>query len=104
MRRVRRPPGELVRQAMSEHHRRAGFDLLLGTRFGPVRDRDAPGRALTHRAGDIVHLPASPRGVPGDRAATLKNASRYRGGVGGAIENIAGRGQIGAGERQEMKA
>ena len=36
---ISRPPEELVRQALSEHHYPDGFALFLGTLFAPTDDR-----------------------------------------------------------------
>jgi fumarylacetoacetate (FAA) hydrolase family protein len=104
MRQISRPPAELVRQAMSEHHYPDGFVLFLGTLFAPVQDRDVPGRGFTHKVGDIVRISTPLLGMLENRVTTSKDAPPWRMGIGALIENLARRGLIGAGERQEIHA
>jgi fumarylacetoacetate (FAA) hydrolase family protein len=104
MRQISRPPAELVRQAMSEHHYPDGFALFLGTLFAPVQDRDAPGRGFTHKVGDVVRISTPRLGVLENRVTTSKAAAPWRMGIGGLIENLARRGLIGAGDRRENDA
>ena len=104
MRQISRPPAELVRQAMSEHHYPDGFALFLGTLFAPVQDRDEPGRGFTHKVGDTVRI-ASPRlGILENRVTTSKAAAPWKMGIGGLIENLVGRGLVGSSTRNRDAA
>lgn len=102
MREISRPPEELVRQAMSEHHYPDGFALFLGTLFAPVQDRDEPGRGFTHKPGDIVHISSPKLGSLVNRVTTSKAAPPWRLGIRGLMTNLAARGLLG--ERDERKA
>jgi fumarylacetoacetate (FAA) hydrolase family protein len=96
MRQISRPPAELVRQAMSEHHYPDGFALFLGTLFAPVQDRDEPGRGFTHKVGDRVRIASPKLGVLENRVTTSRAAAPWVMGIRGLIENLVGRGLIGS--------
>ena len=104
MRQISRPPAELVRQAMSEHHYPDGFALFLGTLFAPVQDRDEPGRGFTHKVGDRVRITSSKLGILENRVTTSKAAAPWSMGIRGLIENLVGRGLIGAHARKQDAA
>ncbi|HEV2865415.1 MAG TPA: fumarylacetoacetate hydrolase family protein [Allosphingosinicella sp.] len=97
---ISRDPEELVRQAMSEHHFPDGFALFLGTLFAPVQDRDEPDRGFTHKIGDVVRISSAKLGTLANRVTTSKDAAPWRFGVRELINNLAGRGLIGAGAEQ----
>jgi fumarylacetoacetate (FAA) hydrolase family protein len=94
MREISRPPEELVRQAMSEHHYPDGFALFLGTLFAPVQDRDEPGRGFTHKTGDVVRISSPKLGSLVNRVTTSKAAPPWRLGIRGLMANLAARGLL----------
>ncbi len=98
---ISRDPEELVRQAMSEHHFPDGFVLFLGTLFAPVQDRDAPGRGFTHKEGDIVRISTPKLGALVNRVTTSKAAPPWKFGIRDLMNNLVGRGLIGAGAQQQ---
>jgi fumarylacetoacetate (FAA) hydrolase family protein len=104
MRQISRPPAELVRQAMSEHHYPDGFALFLGTLFAPVQDRDEPGRGFTHKVGDRVRIASPKLGILENRVTTSKAAAPWAMGIRGLIENLVGRGLIGSSTRKRNAA
>jgi len=104
MRQISRPPAELVRQALSEHHYPDGFALFLGTLFAPVQDRDEPGRGFTHKVGDVVRIASPKLGVLENRVTTSKAAAPWALGIRGLIENLVGRGLIGSAARKRDAA
>jgi fumarylacetoacetate (FAA) hydrolase family protein len=94
MAQISRPPAELVRQAMSEHHFPDGFALFLGTLFAPVQDRDEPGRGFTHKMGDLVTISTPKLGRLVNRVTTSKAAPAWTLGIAGLMRNLAGRGLL----------
>ena len=60
---ISRPPADLVRAAIGEHHQYPdGLMLFLGTMFAPTDDRGAPGGGFTHQVGDRVEIASEPLG------------------------------------------
>lgn len=101
---ISRPPGELVRQAMSEHDYPDGFVLFLGTLFAPVQDRDEPGRGFTHKTGDVVRISSQRLGSLVNTVTTSKAAPSWRLGIRGLMANLAARGLLGDGDRRKAAA
>lgn len=91
---ISRPPEELVRQALSEHHYPDGFALFLGTLFAPTQDRDEPGRGFTHKTGDLVSIRAPRLGTLVNRVTTSKEAPPWHFGVRALMHNLADRGLL----------
>jgi fumarylacetoacetate (FAA) hydrolase family protein len=61
MEEISRDPRDLVRQTIGpEHQYPDGVMLFLGSMFAPTQDRNRPGRAFTHRVGDVVSV-SSPK-------------------------------------------
>jgi fumarylacetoacetate (FAA) hydrolase family protein len=94
MNQISRPPEELVRQAMSEHHYPDGFVLYLGTLFAPTQDRDEPGRGFTHKTGDTVTIATARLGRLVNRVTTSKDAPAWKTGIGALMTNLAQRGLL----------
>jgi fumarylacetoacetate (FAA) hydrolase family protein len=91
---ISRPPAELVRQALSEHHFPDGFALFLGTLFAPVQDRDEPGRGFTHKTGDIVTIAAAGLGTLVNRVTTSRAAAPWTFGIRELMRNLVARGLL----------
>jgi fumarylacetoacetate (FAA) hydrolase family protein len=91
---ISRDPGELVKQAMSEHHYPDGFVLFLGTLFAPVEDRDEPGRGFTHKIGDVVNISSPALGTLMNRVTTSAAAPPWQFGVRALMRNLAERGLL----------
>ncbi|QNP43412.1 fumarylacetoacetate hydrolase family protein [Sphingomonas daechungensis] len=91
---ISRPPEELVRQAMSEHHYPDGFALFLGTLFAPTDDRDEPGRGFTHKIGDVVRISTPTIGALVNRVTTSKDAPPWEFGMRDLMRNLASRGLL----------
>ncbi len=102
---ISRPPAELVRQALSEHHFPDGFALFLGTLFAPVQDRDEPGRGFTHKTGDIVTIAAAGLGTLVNRVTTSRAAAPWTFGIRELMRNLVARGLIrGEGGAERIRA
>ncbi len=91
MREISRDPGDLVAQAMSEHHYPDGFVLFLGTLFAPTKDRDEPGRGFTHKIGDVVTISNPRLGTLANRVTTSRDAPAWTLGIGALMANLARR-------------
>src|SRR5438270_1515797 len=91
---ISRPPEELVRQALSEHHYPDGFVLFLGTLFAPTQDRDEPGRGFTHKIGDQVRISAPRLGTLANTVTTSKEAPAWTFGTRALMHNLARRGLL----------
>jgi fumarylacetoacetate (FAA) hydrolase family protein len=94
MAQISRDPGELCRQAMSEHYYPDGFALFLGTLFAPTQDRDTPGRGFTHKVGDRVRISSPRLGVLENRVTTSREAPAWTFGVADLMRNLAARGLL----------
>lgn len=94
---ISRPPEELVRQALSEHHYPDGFALFLGTLFAPTDDRDEPGRGFTHKVGDVVRISTPTIGALVNRVTTSKSAPPWEFGMRQLMRNLASRGLLESG-------
>jgi fumarylacetoacetate (FAA) hydrolase family protein len=102
---ISRPPAELVRQALSEHHYPDGFALYLGTLFAPVQDRDEPGRGFTHKTGDIVTIAAAGLGTLVNRVTTSRAAAPWTFGIRELMRNLVARGLLrGEGGAERIRA
>ena len=91
---ISRPPEELVRQAMSEHHYPDGFALFLGTLFAPTDDRDEPGRGFTHKIGDEVRISTPKLGTLVNTVTTSRDAPAWHFGARALMRNLAARGLL----------
>jgi fumarylacetoacetate (FAA) hydrolase family protein len=94
MREISRPPADLVRQALSQHHYPDGFVLFLGTLFAPTQDRDTPGRGFTHKIGDEVRIGNAPLGTLVNRVTHCNAAPPWTMGTLALMRNLAGRGML----------
>jgi fumarylacetoacetate (FAA) hydrolase family protein len=94
MRKISRPPAELVRQALSQHDYPDGFVLFLGTLFAPTQDRDTPGRGFTHKIGDEVRIGNASLGTLVNRVTHCNAAPPWRMGTLALMRNLAGRGML----------
>src|SRR5947209_12608743 len=98
---ISRPPEELVRQALSEHHYPDGFVLFLGTLFAPTDDRDEPGRGFTHKPGDQVRISTPKLGTLVNTVTTSRDAKPWTFGTRALMRNLAGRGLLEPRQKQD---
>jgi fumarylacetoacetate (FAA) hydrolase family protein len=96
MREISRPPAELLRQALSEHHYPDGLVLFCGTLFAPTQDRDEAGRGFTHKVGDVVTIASDRLGTLTNPVTTSRDAPAWTLGITGLIHNLVARGLLAA--------
>jgi fumarylacetoacetate (FAA) hydrolase family protein len=95
MRDISRDPLDLVSQTLNRNHQYPdGFVLFLGTLFAPVKDRDAPGRGFTHKAGDVVQVSAAKLGTLINTVVTCETAPPWSFGITALMRNLAARGLL----------
>jgi fumarylacetoacetate (FAA) hydrolase family protein len=95
MRDISRDPLDLVAQTLNRNHQYPdGFVLFLGTLFAPVKDRDAPGRGFTHKAGDVVKVSAAKLGTLINTVVTCESAPPWSFGITALMRNLASRGLL----------
>ncbi len=95
MRKISRPPEDLVCATIGAHHQYPdGFVLFLGTMFAPVEDRDAPGKGFTHRIGDLVTIETPSLGRLVNRVNHCTEIAPWNFGAGALMRNLAKRGLL----------
>jgi fumarylacetoacetate (FAA) hydrolase family protein len=100
---ISRPPEELVRQALSEHHYPDGFVLFLGTLFAPTQDRDEAGRGFTHKLGDEVRISSPKLGTLVNIVTTSRDAKPWTFGARALMHNLARRGLLEQKQQQDER-
>ena len=94
---ISRDPEDLATQASGANHQYPdGFALYLGTMFAPVKDRDTPGGGFTHKLGDRVRVSSPRLGILENEVTTCDRAAPWTLGILGLMQNLAGRGLLGA--------
>jgi fumarylacetoacetate (FAA) hydrolase family protein len=92
---IARDPEDLVAQMMGKHHQYPdGAVLFLGTMFAPIKDRDAPGKGFTHKAGDIVTVAEPSLGKLVNRMRSSEDCEPWNFGAGALMHNLAKRGLL----------
>lgn len=92
---IARDPEDLVAQLIGRHHQYPdGAVLFLGTMFAPIKDRDAPGKGFTHKAGDIVTIAAPQLGSLVNRMRSSEDCEPWTFGTGALMRNLAQRGLL----------
>ena len=92
---IARDPQDLVAQMLGRHHQYPdGAVLFLGTMFAPIKDRDAPGKGFTHKAGDIVTIAAPRLGSLVNRMRSSEDCAPWTFGTGALMRNLAQRGLL----------
>jgi fumarylacetoacetate (FAA) hydrolase family protein len=92
---IARDPEDLVAQMMGKHHQYPdGAVLFLGTMFAPIKDRDAPGKGFTHKAGDIVTIAEPSLGKLMNRIRSSEDCEPWSFGTGALMHNLAKRGLL----------
>ena len=92
---IARDPQDLVAQMLGRHHQYPdGAVLFLGTMFAPIKDRDAPGKGFTHKAGDIVTIAAPSLGSLVNRMRSSEDCAPWTFGTGALMRNLAQRGLL----------
>ncbi|WP_428313396.1 fumarylacetoacetate hydrolase family protein [Hydrocarboniphaga sp.] len=105
MRLISRDPLELIAQTVSRHHQYPdGLVVFLGTMFAPTDDRGEPGQGFTHRPGDRVRVSTPRLGLLDNEVCACEDAPQWTFGVSALMKNLAARGLLGTGERQQTRA
>ena len=92
---IARDPQDLVAQMLGRHHQHPdGAVLYLGTMIAPIKDRVAPGKGFTHKAGDIVTIAAPRLGSLVNRMRSSEDCAPWTFGTGALMRNLAQRGLL----------
>lgn len=92
---ISRDLADLAGQMINSHHQYPdGAVLYTGTMYAPIKDRDAPGKGFTHKAGDIVTVSSPKLGAIINRMRSTADCAPWTFGTSHLMRNLAKRGLI----------
>lgn len=92
---ISRDLADLAGQMLNAHHQYPdGAVLYTGTMYAPIKDRDAPGKGFTHKAGDIVTVSSPKLGAIINRMKSTADCDPWTFGTSHLMRNLAKRGLL----------